>query len=1490
MEDVPVSDAPQVAAAAAPDTTAKHVDHKVALTPPTSEDMDRGKREGSSSDLSELEFDDDDDIGEVEPAYYWDGGKIPVFHPTMAQFRSFKKFVDKIDKYGMKSGIVKVVPPAEWRNSLPDLSEAVKKIKVKNPITQDFSGSRGQYTQQNIEKQRSYNLPQWKALTEEWDHQPPAKRGERRGDQTAPARTRSTRNREPTNAAPGPKRTRGRPRKSAAKSVASREASQEPEQTPENGSTSRRNSQQSIPPTPASPPEDTVGPVDKKIAALKKEAPDDSTPKPRGRQPKSISSRRKNNSRADADDVDEEAFVGFDYHMQGLDEFTKERCAELEQYYWKTVNFGQPMYGADMPGSLFDDSTSSWNVAKLENLLDVLGTKVPGVNTAYLYLGMWKATFAWHLEDVDLYSINYIHFGAPKQWYSISQEDARRFENAMKRIWPNDAKNCSQFLRHKTYLISPQRLESEFNIKVNKLIHYEGEFVLTYPYGYHSGYNIGYNCAESVNFATEQWIEYGRIAKKCDCESDSVWVDVAEIERKLRGEPTPEYIEETDEEDEDDEMEVAHDLPSPPASVKGKPAAPRKRKRDAGAKDSQEKVKRVKIRLKVPKAEPCVLCPNDVAYDTLLPTDNGKQAHRLCALFTPETYIIEKDGVEHVCNVGNIDRARLELKCNYCRSKRGSCFQCASKKCTRAFHATCAAPAGVQIDEGPVPTFDEDGTEYYCDGFDLRCRFHRAKRPKNVDVDSLEENKLVKEYAKNLKPNQVLQAQYLVGEVFAGVVVENRPGELSVVVDILPDCRERIELEWKYISVLDPKQSLRPKPSANAKPLPEGLQSSDPALNSKNQKDGPPEVDDPFSEQNSSQKWAEFNTASAEEVKNQFQVKVDLSKPNQLWHYLGKTSTEARAQFTDDPKKPVHNTKGNFLETVKEAQRAAAAAERKPLPRTHRPANYHALNGAMAAQRKSLQPQYTPTTKEYTPRKTEYTPRNSVDQKALPRPSYSTGYSPAGYTSSAPAARPLSSPFGNPGLNGPPTFTPLPPYPYTHSPYSPELRRGSTATSYSQSSQSGYRTSEPFVPAYHQPTSSSPYSTHDAQAGRRVPYPNVHRPSFSHQHSPGSVSGASGYSGAYKTESPVLTAQRQSSSSSGQPDVEYLQFLQRFPYLRNAYLRRPKVYESPYPGTSGFSDAYDPRKLRSQAPQPPSSVYSQTLQNWSRPSLPQPTKLYNNPGYGQGPYSGNDANNAASRPGLMFQSAQDFQADVNRAQLPPTNGSTKFELLIKQLSQANENAARRYAAQTQSQQNLQPRQAQPGMYYPQQYQQPAPTQGPPPHMQHYAPPQPQPFQTQYQQPQPPPHSQHSSSAPRPPGPEQRSPPPNLSLGGYTGPSNTRGYRPGYGYDSGAFGPATQTKVPEAFSRPPAPMTPGRSSVGEAVAGGAVPGQAGGQLTPQRPAVSPLSEIGDESLDSPPRGARSGDAESGPLVDTPVRMAASSAVGAGGSGRETWRFS
>lgn len=333
-------------------------------------------------------------------------------------------------------------------------------------------------------------------------------------------------------------------------------------------------------------------------------------------------------------------------------------------------------------------------------------------------------------------------------------------------------------------------MQSQYNIRVNRLIHHEGEFVITFPYGYHSGYNLGYNCAESVNFATESWLEFGKLARKCNCEADSVWIDVGDIERKLRGDQTPEYYEETDEDDEeeDDDVEGPSDLPTPPGSVKGKPKAKApKRKREVGAKDAKPKVKRLRIKIKVPAVEPCVLCPNDFIYEELLATEDGRRAHRRCALYTPETYISKEGGTERICDIARIDKARLELKCNYCRNKRGAVFQCSQRKCIRAYHATCAAQAGVQVDMGLVPVYLDDGTEYTDVGFDFRCRFHRVKRPKQMDGFALEENALIRRQAPRISVGELVQIQYYQGDIFAGLVLENRRSENMLLVRVLPN-------------------------------------------------------------------------------------------------------------------------------------------------------------------------------------------------------------------------------------------------------------------------------------------------------------------------------------------------------------------------------------------------------------------------------------------------------------------------------------------------------------------------------------------------------------------------------------------------------------------------------------------------------------------------------------------------------------------------------
>lgn len=112
--------------------------------------------------------------------------------------------------------------------------------------------------------------------------------------------------------------------------------------------------------------------------------------------------------------------------------------------------------------------------------------------------------------------------------------------------FPQDNTTCSQFLRPKSFLASPTLL-SQSSVRPDVLVQHAGEFVVTFPRGYHAGFNLGFNCAESVNFALESWVELGLRAAFCACEADSVRIDVAGLilakerrEREGDGSPAPE--------------------------------------------------------------------------------------------------------------------------------------------------------------------------------------------------------------------------------------------------------------------------------------------------------------------------------------------------------------------------------------------------------------------------------------------------------------------------------------------------------------------------------------------------------------------------------------------------------------------------------------------------------------------------------------------------------------------------------------------------------------------------------------------------------------------------------------------------------------------------------------------------------------------------------------------------------------------------------------
>jgi hypothetical protein len=155
-----------------------------------------------------------------------------------------------------------------------------------------------------------------------------------------------------------------------------------------------------------------------------------------------------------------------------------------------------------------------------------------GVTTPYLYIGTWKAMFCWHKEDMDLYSINYLHQGRPKFWYGVDLESNTAFENYVKSHFKDQFKNCAEFLRHKTTLINPENLLRQ-GIKLRRAVQRPREYVISRAAAYHSGFNAGFNIAEAVNLALPSWLSVAEQATPCRCARDSVRIDMISFKENL---------------------------------------------------------------------------------------------------------------------------------------------------------------------------------------------------------------------------------------------------------------------------------------------------------------------------------------------------------------------------------------------------------------------------------------------------------------------------------------------------------------------------------------------------------------------------------------------------------------------------------------------------------------------------------------------------------------------------------------------------------------------------------------------------------------------------------------------------------------------------------------------------------------------------------------------------------------------------------------------
>ncbi|KAK1421161.1 hypothetical protein QVD17_23298 [Tagetes erecta] len=207
----------------------------------------------------------------------------------------------------------------------------------------------------------------------------------------------------------------------------------------------------------------------------------------------------------------------------------------IEGEYWRMIERPteeiEVLYGADLETGTFGSGfpkdacqvsgsdgnyiRSGWNLNNLPrlpgSLLSYESSDISGVLVPWLYIGMCFSSFCWHVEDHHLYSMNYMHFGAPKMWYGVPGKDAIKLEAAMRKRLPDLFAEQPDLLHKLVTQLSPSILKSE-GVPVYRCIQNPGEFILTFPRAYHSGFNCGFNCAEAVNVAPVDWLPHGHNA------------------------------------------------------------------------------------------------------------------------------------------------------------------------------------------------------------------------------------------------------------------------------------------------------------------------------------------------------------------------------------------------------------------------------------------------------------------------------------------------------------------------------------------------------------------------------------------------------------------------------------------------------------------------------------------------------------------------------------------------------------------------------------------------------------------------------------------------------------------------------------------------------------------------------------------------------------------------------------------------------------------
>ncbi|XP_078433868.1 histone-lysine N-methyltransferase TRX1-like isoform X2 [Wolffia australiana] len=134
-------------------------------------------------------------------------------------------------------------------------------------------------------------------------------------------------------------------------------------------------------------------------------------------------------------------------------------------------------------------------------------------------------------------------------------------------------------------------------------------------------------------------------------------------------------------------------------------------------------------RPEAPKITPiCCLCP--VTGGAMKPTTDGRWAHLACAIWIPETCLLDVKKMEPIDGLSSINKDRWKLLCSICGVQYGACIQCSSTSCRVAYHPLCARSSGLciepeDVDQVHLASSEDDDSQ--CISLLSFCKRHRQQ-------------------------------------------------------------------------------------------------------------------------------------------------------------------------------------------------------------------------------------------------------------------------------------------------------------------------------------------------------------------------------------------------------------------------------------------------------------------------------------------------------------------------------------------------------------------------------------------------------------------------------------------------------------------------------------------------------------------------------------------------------------------------------------------